>query len=96
MEENNRDFVNWPRTMNGDPVFINSQDARSYANLIINNHDECFRILRLRAETLFEYKALSFNYDPERPVMRCLASKNEFYKECLDEIGRICVRNKAM
>lgn len=89
-------FTQWPRDVEGNPIFTCSEDALFYARLIFTNGDECFNVLRLRCLTLFHLEGFYCKDDPDLDDMMNLAVQAQLYRECLEEVRRIRIDNKTL
>lgn len=83
----------WPRRRNGQPIFKTTQEAVFYANLITKDKKSVDEIdLYLKAARR-QIKAEREKAQPNLDRMMELATKGQFYRECLDEVKRI--RNES-
>lgn len=83
------DLTQWPRTKGGVPVFTCTEDAIFFAHLIFIDANERLRLVHLRRKALFELKVMRSKTSPSYQRMMDLAVKAQFYRECLEEVGRI-------
>ncbi|MBA7706765.1 hypothetical protein ES703_115622 [subsurface metagenome] len=83
------DLTHWPRTKGGVPVLSCTEDATFFAHLIFIHANERLRLVHLRRRALFDLKVMRSKTSPNLPRMMDLAVKAQFYRECLDEVGRI-------
>lgn len=84
-----KNIHNWPRTMAGSPIFSDSGDAIFYAHLVVEDQIERLRLTSLRKRTLSQCKLMQAQDNPDLDHMMKLATKGQFYRECLEEIERI-------
>lgn len=82
-------FESWPRTQGDDPIFTCSEEAIYYAHLCSDEKDEINRLTMLRRAAYQGIAKLRAARQPNYQRMMDLAVKAQFYRECIEEIGRI-------
>lgn len=83
----------WPRRRNGQPIFKTTQEALFYANLISKNKKNIDEIDLYFKAARRQIKTERDKVKPNLDRLMELATKAQFYRECLEEVKRI--RNEA-
>lgn len=82
-------FGTWPRTKKGDPIFRFTEDANFYAHLIFNKEGEQRKIAQARKRVQYDLQLKRSQDNPNYNRMMELATKDQFFRECQEEIERI-------
>jgi len=79
----------WPRRKNGEPIFKTTNEAIFYANLISTDKRRRDEIEAYSKATRRQSKTERDKIQVNLNRMMQLATKGQFFRECLDELKRI-------
>lgn len=83
------DFVTWPRTEGGDPIFTCTEEAFSYAQYIVYDDIERRRLIATLRSVVNQFQVLKAQDNPDLVEMAQLADKSQYLRECLEELSRL-------
>ncbi len=79
----------WPTTNTGQPKLFCTEDAYFYANLIYDHEHLIAGIRKYHDQARKDLMELSKDDNADLDAMGNLATKVQYYRECLEEIQRI-------
>jgi len=85
---------NWPRSVSGEPMLRNTNDAFLYAKLICTLGDKQAALFNLRIGYLKAAEAILDCDEPDFDLASVCACKSQFFRECLEECKRIQEESK--